>query len=93
MTKQACHACLGRGVVLNTNIHSYRYDEPETCHECHGSGRLQNPAAVALGRLGGVARAKAISKARRLEIASKAGKLGGWPKGKLRGPRKPKSPA
>lgn len=48
----------------------------------------KNPAAVALGRLGGVARAKALTKAERLRIASEAGKKGGWPKGKKRGPRK-----
>ena len=41
-----------------------------------------------LARMGGLARAKALSKARRLEIASEAGKKGGWPKGKKRGPRK-----
>lgn len=51
----------------------------------------KNPHAVALGRKGGEARASALSKARRLEIASEAGKKGGWPKGKKRGPRKPKS--
>lgn len=49
----------------------------------------KNQAAVSLGRLGGEARAKALSKARRLEIASNAGKAGGWPKGKKRGTRKP----
>lgn len=48
----------------------------------------KNRAAVNLGRLGGLARAQSLSKARRLEIASEAGKKGGWPKGKKRGPRK-----
>jgi hypothetical protein len=47
----------------------------------------KNPHAQALGRLGGFARAQKLSKAQRLEQASKAGKAGGWPKGK---PRKPK---
>jgi hypothetical protein len=49
-----------------------------------------NPHAQALGKLGGHARAQALTMARRLEIASNAGKQGGWPKGKKRGPRKPK---
>jgi hypothetical protein len=50
----------------------------------------KNPAAVALGRLGGVARAESLTAKQRREIASKAGKAGGWPKGKKRGPRNPK---
>ncbi len=34
----------------------------------------KNPAAVSLGKLGGKARAKSLSPARRAEIASKAAK-------------------
>lgn len=52
----------------------------------------KNPAAVSLGRLGGEARASALTPAQRSAIAKKAGKAGGWPKGKKRGPRKPSSP-
>ncbi len=43
---------------------------------------------VISGRLGGLTRAANLSAKRRTEIARKAGKLGGWPKGKPRGPRK-----
>jgi hypothetical protein len=43
---------------------------------------MKNPAAVALGRLGG----KVTSKAKTRAVRANA-KLGGWPKGK---PRKPK---
>jgi hypothetical protein len=44
----------------------------------------KDPAAVSLGRKGGLARAKAISAARRKEIASKAAKAL-WAKRKKRG--------
>jgi hypothetical protein len=47
----------------------------------------KNPAAVALGKLGGAARAAKLTPEQRRAIAVKAGKLGGWPKGKKRGPR------
>jgi hypothetical protein len=47
----------------------------------------KNPAAVALGKLGGTARAAKMTPAQRSEAASKAGKHGGWPKGKPRKPR------
>jgi len=50
----------------------------------------KNPHAQALGKLGGTARAVALTPEERAAIASKAGKAGGWPKGKKRGPRKPK---
>lgn len=43
----------------------------------------KNPAAVALGRLGGSVKSEAKTEAARMNA-----KLGGWPKGK---PRKPKS--
>lgn len=43
-------------------------EEPET------TGNGKNKAAVALGRLGGKARASALSKKRRAEIAKKAAK-------------------
>lgn len=43
---------------------------------------MKNPAAVALGRLGGSANTKAQNDAR-----AKNAKKGGWPKGR---PRKPK---
>lgn len=52
----------------------------------------KNPAAVTLGKLGGAARASALTSEQRAAIARKAGKAGGWPKGKPRGPRKPKAP-
>ena len=45
----------------------------------------KNPAAVALGRRGGKAKSEAKAAASRAN-----GKKGGWPKGKPRGPRKPK---
>lgn len=50
----------------------------------------KNPAAVALGKLGGAARASALTPEQRQAIASAAGKKGGWPKGVKRGPRKPR---
>lgn len=56
------------------------------------SDQPKNPAAVALGKLGGTARAKSLSAGQRSEIASKA--VGarkthkGWPLGKKRGSRK-----
>lgn len=49
--------------------------------------KRKHPAAVALGRLGGQATSPAKARSSRLN-----GKLGGWPKGKKRGPRK-KRPA
>ena len=41
-----------------------------------------------VGRKGGLARAKSLTKAERIAIARKGGKAGGkgWPKGKKRGP-------
>lgn len=45
--------------------------------------KAKNPAAVALGELGGRVRSDAKAKA-----ARENGKKGGWPKGKKRGPRK-----
>lgn len=47
----------------------------------------KNPHAQALGALGGKARAARMTADERHEAAKKAGKLGGYPKGK---PRKPK---
>lgn len=44
--------------------------------------KTKNPYAVALGSLGGKARAKKLSKKQLSEI----GKKGGWPKGKKRKP-------
>lgn len=53
----------------------------------------KNPAAVSLGRLGGTARAAALSPARRSEIATKAvaarKTAKGWPKGQKRPPKPP----
>jgi len=43
----------------------------------------KNPAAVALGKLGGSATSK-----RKAFAARENAKLGGWPKGRKRGPRK-----
>lgn len=42
----------------------------------------KNQAAVALGRLGGIATSK-----RKADAARRNAKLGGWPKGKKRGKR------
>lgn len=44
---------------------------------------MKNPAAVALGRLGGQATSEAKTRAVRANA-----KLGGWPKGRKRGKRK-----
>jgi len=44
---------------------------------------MKNPAAVALGRLGGLARSEVKTAAVRENA-----KRGGWPKGKIRGKRK-----
>ncbi len=44
----------------------------------------KNPAAVEMGKLGGKARAKSLSPARRAEIASKAGKAR-WAKTETKG--------
>jgi len=40
---------------------------------------------AAVGQRGGEARAKALTAKQRSAIARKAGKAGGWPKGKKRG--------
>ncbi len=51
----------------------------------------KNPAAVELGRLGGIkggpARARKLSKARRIEIARKAGKASGLARRRRRAAR------
>ncbi len=47
----------------------------------------KNPAAVEMGKLGGNARAKSLSPARRAEIASKAGKAR-WAKSETKGRNK-----
>lgn len=49
----------------------------------HDTKYEKNPAAVALGRLGGSVNSEAQNKAR-----ARNAKLGGWPKGRKRGPRK-----
>lgn len=46
----------------------------------------KNPAAVALGALGG-----RVSSAAKTEAARLNAKKGGWPKGRPRGPKKPKT--
>lgn len=51
----------------------------------------RSEAAAALGRLGGLARAKNLSAKERSEQAAFAGKHGGWPKGRKRGKRKAKA--
>jgi hypothetical protein len=48
-------------------------EEPEDCGAADESGG-KNPAAVALGRMGGRARAAALGKRKRAEIARKAAK-------------------
>lgn len=48
----------------------------------------KNPHAQALGSLGGLARAAKMTPEQRAAAAAKAGKAGGWPKGR---PRKPKA--
>jgi len=47
--------------------------------QVHRLSRMKNPAAVALGRLGG----QATSEAKTLAVRENA-KLGGWPKGRKR---------
>lgn len=52
----------------------------------------KNPAAVALGKLGGRARMDSMTPAERRAMSAKGGKNApGWPKGKPRGPRTPKA--
>lgn len=48
----------------------------------------KNPAAVALGKMGGLM--KSVTKTR---AARANAKKGGWPKGRKRGARKPDPPA
>lgn len=55
--------------------------------------QARSEAAAILGRSGGLRRAAVLTAAERSAIASKAGKLGGWPKGRKRGPRAPKGGA
>jgi len=43
--------------------------------------KAKHPGAVSLGRLGGAARAAALTPEQRSAIAQKAGKAGGAPKG------------
>jgi hypothetical protein len=54
----------------------------------------KNPAAVALGKLGGAARAISLTAAQRKDQATKASHArtikAGWPKGVKRGPRIPR---
>lgn len=52
---------------------------------------IKNPHAQALGQLGGTARAARMTPAERQAAAAYAGKYGGWPKGRPRGPRRPKA--
>jgi hypothetical protein len=52
------------------------------------TAKKKNPAAVALGRLGGKAKSEAKTRA-----ARENAKKGGWPLGRKRGPRKPKETA
>jgi hypothetical protein len=48
----------------------------------------KNQAAVALGKLGG-----SVSSKRKAAAARKNAKLGGWPKGRKRGKRRPETDA
>lgn len=57
--------------------------------------KAKNAAAVALGKLGGTARAATLTPEQRQAIAAKASASravkAGWPKGKKRGPRNTKA--
>lgn len=65
-----CSKCLVEGVVIDTGSASGR--KLYQCPNCKGAWREKNPAAVAMGRLGGQARANNISKERAEEIATDA---------------------
>ena len=55
--------------------------------------KAKNPNAVALGSLGGTARAAKLTPEQRSEAARKAGQASkGWPLGKPRGPRSLRAP-
>jgi len=46
--------------------------------------KKKNPHAAALGSLGGKKRREVLTPEQRSEIARKAGKKGGWPRGRKR---------
>lgn len=56
--------------------------ENDHAHHHHHRRLSMNPAAQALGRLGGAAKSPA-----KAEAARKNGRKGGWPKGRKRGPK------
>lgn len=66
-----CSKCLVEGVVIDIGSASGR--KQRQCPQCKNIWREKNAAAVAMGRLGGQARANNISKERAEEIASGAG--------------------
>lgn len=65
-----CSKCLVEGTVVDTGSASGR--KHYQCPQCKAVWRGKNAAAVAMGRLGGQARANNISKERAEEIATDA---------------------
>ena len=59
--------------VISNAVHVMRIATGEIEEAAPGDDG-KNPAAVALGRMGGAARAKALSKTKRVAIAKKAAK-------------------
>lgn len=69
-----CPKCSRPGVLVQIGSASGRgHYQCSDIDDCGVVWREKNPAAVALGRLGGLARAQALSPARREEIATIAG--------------------
>ena len=65
-----CSKCLIEGTLIEVGSASGR--KHRKCPQCGAQWREKNAAAVALGRLGGQARANSISKTRAEEIATDA---------------------
>lgn len=66
-----CPECGGTGNVVRRRTNSSEWYRC-TCPKCKGTGRAKNPHAVALGRLGGKARAAKLTP----EQLSEIGRIG-----------------
>ena len=80
-----CSKCLVEGAVIDVGTASGRVHRQ--CPQCRSIWREKNAAAVAMGRLGGIARANSISKERAEEIAFDAASAR-WKSEKHNGKRK-----